>query len=261
LQNIDPVFMLQPAVVIVVCTLLLLYWHRRRGFDLVVLAYSFVAYAVAIALKYAVQLPTIDAVTNYFGQQSVGLGIYYAAQTVFFEVGIAYLAASYAVRKGKLGAKDAEGYGAGLAFWENAVLLGALPLINYVSYYVILSMNTPLAQTVYNLLSQNAPGLFESASRALASVALGTLERFSSILLHFAWGYLCVMAAVYSRRRLLFAALPMGLVDFLVPFASVIGDIVFEGIVFTIGVVAVLVAWQAVEHVRAEVGRTPLNEG
>lgn len=219
---------------------------------MVVLAYSFVAYAVAIVLKYAVQLPTIEAVTSYFGQQSVGLGIYYGAQTTFFEVGMAYLVAAYATRKGKLGLKDAEGYGAGLAFWENAVLLGALPLINYVAYYVILSTNSTLAQTVYNLLSQNSAGLFEPVSQALASVALGTLERISSILLHFAWGYLCMMAAVYSKRRLFLIALPMGFVDFLVPFASTIGVVDFEGIVFTIGVIAVLTAWQAVKHVRAE---------
>jgi len=248
--------MLQPAVVIVVCTLLLVYWHSRRGFDPVVLAYSLVAYAVAIAMKYAVQLPTISAVTSYFGQQSVGLGIYYGAQTVFFEVGMAYVVASYAVSKRRLGVKDAEGYGAGLAFWENAALLGALPLINLAAYYAILSTNTPLAQTVYNLLSQNSPGLFEPVSQALNSVALGTLERFSSILLHFAWGYLCAMAAVYSRRRLLIIALPMGLVDFLVPFAGTIGDVVFEGLVFTIGVAAVIVAWQAVKQVREEVERS-----
>jgi hypothetical protein len=261
LQDIDPVFMLQPAVVIVVCTLLLVYWHRRRGFDPVVLAYSFIAYAVAIAMKYAVQLPTIGVATSHFGQQSVGLGIYYGAQTVFFEVGMAYLVASYAVRKGKLGVKDAEGYGGGLAFWENAAVLGALPLINLAAYYAILSTNTPLAQTVYNLLSQNSPGLFEPVSRALGSVALGTLERFSSILLHFAWGYLCVMAAVYSRHRLLLTALPMGFVDFLVPFANTIGDVVFEGLVFTIGVAAVFVAWQAVKQVRAEVERSSAPGG
>jgi len=253
--------MLQPAVVIIVCTLLLVYWHRRRGFDLVVLAYSFVAYAVAIGLKYVVQLPTIDAVTDYFGQQSVGLGIYYGAQTVFFEVGMAYLVASYAVRKGRLGGKDAEGYGAGLAFWENAVLLGALPLINYLAYYAILSTDTSLAQTVYNLLSQNSPALFDPVPQALASVALGTLERISSILLHFAWGYLCVLAVVYSRRRLFLIALPMGFVDFLVPFASTIGVVLFEGIVFTIGVIAVLVAWQVVKHVRIAAERSSLPVG
>ena len=261
LQNIDPVFMLQPAVVIVVCTLLLVYWHRRHGFDVTVLAYSFVAYAVAIGLKYAVQLPTIDAVTNYFGQQSVGLGIYYGAQTMFFEVGMAYLVASYGVRKGKLGKKEAEGYGAGLAFWENAALLGALPLINLVAYYSILSANTSLAQNVYNLLRSSSPGLFDPVSQAFVSVALGTIERFSSILLHFAWGYLCMMAAVYSRRRLFLVALPMGFVDFLVPFASTIGDVFYEGVVSAIGVAAVLAAWQAVKHVSANAKRSSFHGG
>jgi len=261
LQNIDPVFMLQPLVVIVVCTLLLVYWHRRRGFALVVLGYSFVAYVVAIALKYAVQLPTIDTVTNYFGQQSVGLGVYYGVQTALFEVGLAYLVSSYAIRNGKLGMKDAEGYGAGLAFWENAVLLGVLPLINYIAYYAILSTSSPLAQTVYDLLRQNSPGLFDPMSQALSSVALGTLERSSSILIHIAWGYLCMMAAVYGRRRLVLIALPMGFVDFLVPFASTIGIVVFEGMVFTIGVVAVLVAWQAVRSVRADAKGSSLRTG
>jgi len=251
--------MVQPAVVIVVSTLLLVYWHRRRRFDLVVLGYSFVAYAVAIALKYAVQLPTIDAVTNYFGQQSIGLGVYYGAQTAFFEVGMAYLLASYAIGNRKLGMKDAEGYGAGLAFWENAALLGVLPLINYIAYYAILSTNTSLSQTVYDLLRQNSPGLFDPASQALASIALGSLERFSSILIHFAWGYLCMMAAVYSKRRLFLIALPIGFVDFLVPFANTTGIVVFEGMVFTFGVVAVLVAWQAVKHVRVQAERNHLR--
>ncbi len=259
MQNIDPVFIVQPVVVIVVCTLLLLYWRRRRRFDLAVLGYSFVAYAVAIAMKYAVQLPTIDTVTNYFGQQSIGLGVYYGAQTAFFEVGMAYLVASYAIRSRKLGMKDAEGYGAGLAFWENAVLLGVLPLINYIAYYAILSSNSSLSQTVYDLLRQNSPGLFDPLSQALASIALGTLERFSSILIHLAWGYLCVMAVAYGKRHLFIIALPMGFVDFLVPFANSIGIVVFEGVVFTIGVVAVLVAWQAVEHVRVEAERNSLN--
>ena len=252
MQNIDLIFILQPVVVMVVCTLLLVYWHRRRRFALIVLGYSFVAYFVAIALKYAVQLPTIDAVTEYSGQQSVGLGVYYGVQTVLFEVGMAYLVASYAIRNRKLGMKDAEGYGAGLAFWENAVLLGVLPLINYVAYYAILSSNTSLAQTVYDLLQQDSPGLFAPVSQALGSVALGTLERFSSVMIHFAWGYLCMMAAAYSKRRLFIIALPMGFVDFLVPFASAIGNVIFEAIVFAIGVVAVLVAWQAVARVRVD---------
>jgi len=222
---------------------LLVYWHRRRGYEWSVLAWSFLAYAAAIALKYAVQIPTVNSVTDYFGTQSVGLGIYYGVQTAFFEVGLAYAVALYAVRKGSLGTKDAEGYGSGLAFWENAVLLGALSLVNLVAYYAILSTNLPVAQTVSDLLNKNQPGLFDPPVQALESVALGTMERTSSILIHFAWGYLCVMAAVRKRRRLFLVALPMGFVDFLVPFASSIGLVGFETLVFVIGVAAVLVAW------------------
>ena len=119
--------------------------------------YSFAAYAAAIALKYAVQIPTNTAVINYFGANSVGLGVYYGLQTVIFEVGISFAVARYTVSHGKLEQKDAEAYGSGLAFWENAALLGVLPLINLISYYAILSTNGSLAQTLYTQLSTNAP--------------------------------------------------------------------------------------------------------
>ncbi len=81
MQNIDPLFILQPIIVIALCTALLLYWYPKRRFHWMVLLYALVAYAVAIALKYAVQIPTINAVTGYFGSASVGLGVYYGLQT------------------------------------------------------------------------------------------------------------------------------------------------------------------------------------
>jgi hypothetical protein len=255
LQNIDPIFIVQPVVVIIASTALLVYWHKRRGFEWIVLLYSFAAYAAAIAMKYAVQIPTIDAVTGYFGRASLGLGLYLGAQTAFFEVGLAYVVAVYAVRKGRLRGMDAEGYGAGLAFWENAVLLGALSLVNLVAYYAILSTNLPAAQTLHDLLIKNEPGLFDPAAQALASVGLGTLERFSSIMIHFAWGYLCVMAAVYGRKRLFLVALPMGFVDFLVPFAGLIGIAVFEAAGLVISVLSVLVAFFATKSLSAAAER------
>jgi len=243
LQNIDPIFIIQPAVVIVVCVALLEYWRRRRHFHLIALGYALLAYAAAIGLKYLVQIPTIASVEGYFGTESVGLGLYYGLQTMLFEVGLAYLVASWAVKKGKLSGDDAEGYGASLAFWENAVLLGALTLINYVAYYAILSTDTSLSQTVYNLLIANAPGLFDPPSQAILSVLAGTVERISSVMVHFAWGYLCILAVVHRKRALFLVALPMGLVDFLVPFAPVLGIATFEGVVFCISVASVVVAW------------------
>jgi len=250
MQNIDPLFILQPVTVIVICSALLVFWYVKRRFHLMVVVYSLVAYAVAIALKEAVQIPTINAVTNYFGSQSAGLGVYYGLQTVFFEVGLAYVVAWYVVSHGMLERKDAEAYGAGLAFWENAALLGILSLISLVAYYSILSTNTPLAQTVYDQLNKNAPGFFAPASQAFVSVAYGTLERVSSILIHSAWGYLCFVAAYLHKKRLFLIALPMGLVDFLVPFAENLGIPLFETIVFALSALSVLVAWYATRQFR-----------
>jgi hypothetical protein len=241
-QNIDILYIIQPVIVIVTASLLMLYWYLKRRFHATVFLYSLIAYGTAIALKYAVQIPTVDAVTSYFGEHSVGLGFYYGLQTVFFEVGLAFLVAWFAVRSGALERKDAEAYGSGLAFWENAILLSALSLINLIAYYSILSTNTSLAQTLYNQLNTNAPGLFAPASEALRSVALGVMERTSSILIHVAWGYLCFMAAYHHRRRLLLIALPMGFIDFLVPFAQN-AIVTFEVEIFALSVISLLTAW------------------
>ena len=219
----------------------MLYWYVKRRFHPIVFLYSLIAYAAAIALKYAVQIPTIDAVTSYFGPHSVGLGVYYSLQTVVFEVSLAFLVAWFAVRRGALERRDAEAYGSGLAFWENAVLLGLLSLINLVAYYSILSSNTALAQNLYTQLDASAPQLFAPASEALRAVALGVVERTSSILIHLAWGYLCFMAAYYHRRRLFLIALPMGFIDFLVPFAQN-AIVIFEAMVFALAVISMLIA-------------------
>ena len=248
MQNIDILYILQPVIVIAIASLLMLYWYRKRRFHATVFLYSLIAYGGAIALKYAVQIPTINAVTSYFGEHSVGLGVYYGLQTVFFEVGLAFLVAWFAVRRGALERKDAEAYGSGLAFWENAVLLSALSLINLITYYSILSTNASLAQTLFTQLNANAPGLFAPASEALRSVALGIVERTSSIFMHLAWGYLCFMAAYYHRRRLFLIALPMGLIDFLVPFAQNAIDI-FEAGIFTLSVISMLIAWYVTRNI------------
>lgn len=244
MQNIDPIFILQPIVVITVASGLMFYWYFKRHFHPQVLLYSLLAYGSAIALKYAVQLPTINAVSGFFGSQSVGLGFYYGLQTVFFEVGIAFVVVWFFGTRGKITSKDAEAYGSGLAFWENAVLLGALQLINLVAYFSILSTDSSLAQTLYNQLISGAPGLFASASEALRSVALGILERVSSIIIHFAWGYLCVMSVVRHKKRLLLLALPMGFIDFLVPFAQN-APIIFEIVFFGLSLLSLFVAIRA----------------
>jgi uncharacterized membrane protein YhfC len=209
-----------------------------------------VAYAGAIALKYTVQIPTLSSVANYFGAHSVGVGVYYGLQTVVFEVGLAFLVAWYATSHGKLDKADAEAYGLGLGFWENAVLLGLLSLVNLVAYYAILSTNAPIAQTLYDQLSKSAPDLFSPPSRAFGLVAAGVVERISSILIHFSWGYLCVIAAYFHKKQYFMLALPMGFIDFLVPFAQSFGLIVFEVLVFSLSAASVAIAWYSTRELR-----------
>jgi len=250
MQNIDPIFILHPIIVITICSVLLISCYFKRRFHLTVLIYSLVAYAGAITLKYAVQIPTINLVINNFGAHSIALGLYYGFQTVIFEVVLAFLVAWYAFKHNKIERKDAEAYGLGLAFWENAAFLSILTLINLVAYWSILQTNTPLAQTVYDQLNKNATNLFAPTSQALSSVAIGTVERISSIIFHFAWGYLCIMAVAYNKKRLFLIALPMGFVDFLVPFAGQTGIIVFEATIFALSVLSLAIALIATKQIR-----------
>ena len=107
-------------------------------------------------------------------------------------------------------------------------------------------MGGSLAATV---ASQLPSGYFAPGGVALQSVALGTLERVSSMMAHTAWGVLCVLSAVSRRKRFLAAALPMGLIDAAVPFAGQVGAEAFEAIVFLVSLAFVAVAWLALRSV------------
>ena len=255
MQNINPLFILQPAIVIAISVALMLYWYKKRHFHANIWLYSLIAYGGAIALKYAVQIPTINFVIGAFGAHSVGLGVYYGVQTMVLEVGLAYAVAYFAVKRSNIDKRDAEAYGSGLAFWENVGLISILNLVNLVAYYFILSSSGSLADLTYNQLTTSAPSLFASNTEALGIVAIGVVERISSAMIHIAWGYLCVMAVLYRKKKLFLIALPMGFVDFLVPFAS--GSVIlFEVVVFVLAVVSVLVAWYATKKVAPEIPKT-----
>jgi len=64
MQNIDPIYFLDPAVIIGFSLGLVVYWRRRRPFTRAVLLYSLVAYGGAIAVKAAFQAMTAAAVAN-----------------------------------------------------------------------------------------------------------------------------------------------------------------------------------------------------
>jgi hypothetical protein len=231
----------------------MIYWQRKRHFHINVWLYSLLAYGIAIGTKYVIQIPTINYV---IGSGDIVLGLYYGLQTVFLEVGLAYVFARYAIKRGKMDRRDAEAYGSGLGFWENVAFLGILQFINYVAYYAILSNGGSLADTLYTQLNTAAPALFSSDATALGLVGIGLLERASSLMIHIAFGYLCFMAALYNKKKLFLIALPMGLVDFLVPFAKYDVNL-FEVVILIIAVASVLVAWATTRKLGKENPTSP----
>lgn len=242
MENIDPIFFLGPVVVLAFSFGLVGYWRLRRRLTAWVILFSLAAYFAAIAAKSLLQAASYAPLDSAVKGSPWVLGPYFGLQTTLFEVGFAYLLARYAVGKGWFHANDAEGYGVSLALWENGVLIGGLSLVQYVAYYSVLSGSGPSAEQLYATLAQAAPSLFYPSSSAAPLVGYSVLERVSSLFLHFSWGYLVVLSAVYNKRSLLAAALPMGLVDSLVPFEGSLGLGLFEGLVFVIALGTVGVA-------------------
>ena len=236
MSNIDPIYFLTPVVVLGFSLGLVVYWYARHRFTGGVLLYSFAAYFGAIVAKEVVQLATLRSFTAAIGGNPALLGTYYGGQTALFEVGGAFLVAGLAAANGRFTDRDAEGFGLGLGFWENAVLI-ALPLLfDYLVYYAVLSQpGSAAAQSLHSRLSQDAPALFYGPAAALPLVGLAILERVSSLLAHLAWGYLAVLGAIHRRWWYLAIAAPLGfLIDFLVPFAGALGEVRFELVVFLI---------------------------
>jgi hypothetical protein len=217
------------------------YWYRTRGFSRAVLGFSLLAYGGAIAVKVLFQYVTAPNFLS-ISQGSVWLlGLYLGLQTVIFEVAGAFLVARFAISRRKMKRNDAVTYGLGLAFWENGVLLGAIALLSVISYFMILSQGGPTAESMYTLLSATQPQLFYTPAEALPIVGWGLLERISSLLVHLSWGYLCVKSASLHRREYLLLALPMGMIDFLVPFVQILTLPLFEIVVFMLASVCVFV--------------------
>lgn len=251
MQDIDPILLVQPILAFVISAGILLYWWRTRGFRGVTLGLSALAYLVAIAVKEVVSYLSVGPVTSAYGYQSVPVALLLGLQTVFFEIGLAYVLAVYGTRRRGLKTSDAVPYGIGLSFWENGALLGLLSVFNLGVIYLILQGSSPIASTVYQQLQASSPGLFLPPAALLSGVLLGILERVSSMLGHISWGVLVVLAAVTGRKRYLAYGLPMGLLDALVPFAS--DDIyLFEGGVFVLSLGFLAVAAKSLSGAKLE---------
>lgn len=249
MQNIDLAVLLGPLVYVGLSAGLITYWKYRRRFTAAVLFLSAVAYFAAIGLKILFQNFTYGWINSTFGAASLATGLYFGLQTSLFEIGLAYAVARIAVHRGMTNARDAEGYGIGLAFWENGILLGALSFFNLTVTFLIIA-NGLMPQAEYQSLVNAEPSLFYSPSAILFPTALGILERISSLLVHFSWGYLCILSAYLRKRNYLLLAFPMGLIDALVPFASQVPLWVFEASLFLISLGILTLTWKVTEKER-----------
>jgi hypothetical protein len=249
MQNIDPLFIVEPIVVIGFSLALVLYWNRKHPIGWMVLAFSLLAYGGAIAAKFLFQYVTVPILLPNTSSDWI-LGLYLGLQTVVFEIGGAFLVARFAVSRQKMHGKDAEAYGLSLALWENGGLLGALALVNVLYYAAVISSGGPMGDNLYGLLSKTQPQLFYAPLEATPIVAWGVLERVSSLLVHFSWGYLCVKSVYLHKKKYFLLALPMGMIDSLVPFVQALTVPIFECTVFTLGIACLIASLEATKPMK-----------
>jgi uncharacterized membrane protein YhfC len=136
---------------------------------------------------------------------------------------------------------DGVAYGLGLAFWENAAFIGATSFLSLIIYTITIAQGGAAADSLYFILSKSQPELFLPPLEALQTIPWSVLERVSSLMAHLSWGYLCSKSALTHTRSYLLLALPMGLVDFLVPFARILTVPLFEIVVFMLATFCILV--------------------
>lgn len=241
--NFNPVYFIEPISSIVIVLLVLLR-YRGRGLTIAVLFLAALSYFSAIAAKVVLQHFTFTWVSNTFGYSSIPTALYFGAQTSVFEVFGAYLVARKWNKQ--IGQKNAESYGLSLAFMENAILIGGISLINLSANYLIIATGpASLATYIHDQLVTASPALFYGTFSALHIIGYSVLERISSLILHFSWGFLVVTSVTTKRPAYLALAMPFGFVDALVPYAAVMGIPLFEATVFVLAIIILAIALTA----------------
>lgn len=188
---VNPTAYLIPVIALVVGLLPVLYFRRKW----VLLGVAALAYFFAIGAKVVVQ----TAFLHFFQTPSLPTYLAYGLLTFVFEVGLAYLFLRF-VWSGEAAAPGLHAgwaYGAYLAFFENAVLLGVLPLLSLVA------AASPSLQLTSNPYAANV--------LPLALPYLG--ERTASLLAHAVWGLVAYWALWQRKPWLLLSTLPLALLD------------------------------------------------
>ena len=145
-----------------------------------------VAYILAILGKDIIQL----AFVSFFLTPQIPTYIAYGILTTIFEPGFAYLFSRFIKENPKT-------YGIGLAFWENAILLGLLEL----PYAFIETTTTVLPLLLYLII-------------------IKIMDRTSSLLLHYSWGISAYYSFWRKELKYIFTVAPLGMVDSLTAYVS-----------------------------------------
>jgi|BEDMetMinimDraft_2_1075160.scaffolds.fasta_scaffold00096_4 hypothetical protein len=145
-----------------------------------------VAYILAIVGKEIIQL----AFLSFFLTPQIPTYIAYGILTTIFEPGFAYLFSRFIKENPKT-------YGIGLAFWENAILLGLLEL----PYAFIETTTTVLPLLLYLII-------------------IRIMDRTSSLLLHYSWGISAYYSFWRKELKYIFTVAPLGMVDSLTAYVN-----------------------------------------
>jgi len=230
---INPLIVLSPILSIIIGVAPILIFRPNS----LIIAVSLLAYFLAIAAKALIELPTSHFIlSSPFYTQA----IFYGSLTAIFEVGFAFLFPLLFHVK-EYTKSLAISYGAMLAFWENAVLLGIIGLIQVVSLLYLQSHNPALVQQLIHA----QPSLAYPTQQLLPIIGFGALERIDSFLAHTAWGSLGYYYLFIRSKRFFLIAL-LGYIDGLAPFMqhNVIPMSLGEILIFIISLIAFLIAYK-----------------
>lgn len=188
---VNPSDFLAPGIALVVGTLPVLYFRRNAA----LFGIAALAYFVAIGGKVVVE----GTFSSFFSRAAIPTYLAYGLLTFFLEVGLAW--AFLRILRGQLPAPDQRlgwVYGTDLAFFENAILLGLLPLLE------LLAVSQP---------SVRLAGSAAYSASFLPSALPYLGERTASLIAHGVWGLVAYVAVVRNRARLLWVTLPLALLD------------------------------------------------
>ena len=232
-MSINPLIALGPLLSIIIGVVPIIIFRPNGP----IITISALAYFLAIVAKVLIELPS----SNFILSSPLYIqAIFYGSLTAVFEVGFAFLFPLLFQVK-VYNKRLAISYGAMLAFWENAVLLGISGLIQVVSLLYLQSHNPSLVQQAIH----TQPSLAYSTPQLLPLIGFGALERVSSFLAHTAWGSLAYYY-LFIRSKSFFLIALLGYIDAFVPLIqhNVIPLSLGEILIFVISLIAFLLAYK-----------------